>query len=115
MGAGRRWRYTCAELFNRAGNALCPCIGGMVGNCVGEAVGGRVAEEFGEEINDMEQQAVDCCGRRRVNKLNEMTMKALGYGPEETCICFPCLPASQILLVITIPFYVFNWFKLGGR
>ena len=54
-------------------------------------------------------------GERNVNKLGDMTMTAFGYSDQEVCICCPCLPASQVLLLITVPFYVFNWMKLGKR
>ena len=54
-------------------------------------------------------------GERNVNKLGHMTMTAFGYSDQEVCICCPCLPASQVLLLITVPFYVFNWMKLGNN
>ena len=48
-------------------------------------------------------------GRRNVNKLGDMTMTAFGYSDQEVCVCCPCLPASQVLLFIAVPFYFFNW------
>eukprot|EP00092_Neocalanus_flemingeri_P053384 GFUD01062720.1.p1 GENE.GFUD01062720.1~~GFUD01062720.1.p1 ORF type:complete len:227 (+),score=61.19 GFUD01062720.1:2-682(+) len=46
-----------------------------------------------------------------MNKLGDMSMTAFGYSDSEVCVCFPCLPASQVLLVITVPFFFFNMAK----
>ena len=40
-------------------------------------------------------------------------MSSFGYSDSETCICCPCLTASQVLLFITVPFFGFNLYKLG--
>ena len=51
-------------------------------------------------------------GKRNVDKIGDIALTATGFSEEEVCVCCPCLPASQLLLVIAIPFLVFNWYKL---
>ena len=41
-------------------------------------------------------------GQRNVDKLGEITQTALGYSKEEECVCCPCLPASQTLIIIML-------------
>ena len=41
-------------------------------------------------------------GQRNVDKLGEITQTALGYSQEEECVCCPCLPASQTLIIIML-------------
>ena len=36
-----------------------------------------------------------------------------GYGEREECLCCPCLTASQALLFTTVPFFIFNFYKLS--
>jgi len=40
-------------------------------------------------------------------------MTAFGYSESEVCVCLPCLPASQVLLFLTVPFFIFNFIKMG--
>ena len=82
---------------------------------VGEMVGEKAMDKTG--ISEMVTKAGDklapVIGRRNVNKLGDMTMTAFGYSDSEVCVCCPCLPASQVLLVITVPFFFFNLVKFG--
>ena len=51
-------------------------------------------------------------GKRNVDKIGDIALTATGFSEEEVCVCCPCLPASQLLLVIALPFLIFNWYKL---
>jgi len=116
QGTRKAGAYGGSELGSRLGGAVGPpIIGGIVGSLAGEVVGEKVVKETGvdKKVKEAGDQLAGVIGRRQVNKLGEMTMSAFGYGDQETCICCPCLPASQVLLFLTVPFYVFNWYKLG--
>ena len=109
--------YGCSELGSQIGGAVGPpVIGSLVGTLVGEMIGEKTMDKTG--VNEMVSKAGDklvpVIGRRNVNKLGDMTMTAFGYGDSEVCVCCPCLPASQVLLVVTIPFFFFNLIKFGN-
>jgi len=59
-----------------------------------------------KKVKEAGDQLAGVIGRRQVNKLGEMTMSAFGYGDQETCICCPCMPASQVLLFLTVPLHL---------
>lgn len=108
--------YGGSELGSIIGGAVGPpVIGGIIGNLVGEKVGESVINRTG--INKFASRTGDklssVVGRDNVNKMGEITLTALGYSDTEECVCCPCLPASQVLLVLSIPFFFFNWYKLG--
>ena len=66
-----------------------------------------------EKVTEAGDRLADVIGKRNVDKLGDIAMTSFGYSDSETCICCPCLPASQILLFITVPFFGFNLYKLG--
>lgn len=115
-GTRKAGAYGGSELGSRLGGAVGPpIIGGIVGNLVGERLGEKVLVDTGvdKKVTEAGDKLAGVIGRRQVNKLGDMSMTAFGYGDQETCICCPCLTASQTLLFITVPFYFFNWVKLG--
>lgn len=81
-----------------------PIVGGIVGNIVGEKLGEKSAVKLG--INDAAQgisnDLAKVVGQRNVDKMGQITLTALGYSNEEECVCCPCLPASQTLLIIML-------------
>ena len=79
-----------------------PVIGGMVGNVVGEKMGEKYANKLGldEAAGRVRDDLAKVAGKSNVDKLGEITLTALGYSTEEECVCLPCCPASQILLII---------------
>jgi len=91
-----------------------PIIGNIVGNLVGEKVGESVIESTGidKKVGKAGDALSDVIGKRNVDKIGDIALTATGYSEEEVCVCCPCLPASQLLLVIAIPFLIFNWYKL---
>jgi len=108
--------YGGSELGSMLGGAVGPpIIGSIVGNLAGEVVGAKAIKDTGidKKVSEAGDKLAGVIGQRNVNKLGDMTMTAFGYSDQEVCVCCPCLPASQVLLLITVPFYVFNWFKLS--
>lgn len=108
--------YGGSELGSIVGGAVGPpVIGGIIGNLVGEKVGEKAIRETG--LDEVAAKTGDklskVVGRDNVEKLGEITLTAFGYSDTEECVCCPCLPASQILLFLTVPFYFFNIYKLG--
>ena len=91
-----------------------PIIGNIVGNLVGEKVGEKAIHRTGidEKVTETGDKLAEIIGKRNVDKLGDVALQSLGYGEREECLCCPCLPASQVLLFITVPFFVFNWYKL---
>ena len=86
-------------------------MGGIVGERLGEkgmensglgAKVGRARDRLGQQIGD-----------DNVDKLGEITLVALGYSEDETCLCCPCLPRSQIMLMVMFAFSIFIWYRLG--
>jgi len=113
---GKAGAYGGSELGSLIGGKVGPpVIGSIVGNLVGEKVGEKAIHKTGidEKVTEAGDKLAGVIGRRNVDKLGDMTMTAFGYSDSEVCICCPCLPASQVLLFITVPFFVFNWYKLG--
>jgi len=113
---GKAGAYGGSELGSLIGGKVGPpVIGNIVGNLVGEKIGEKAINEtgIGEKVTEAGDKLAGVIGRRNVDKLGDMTMTAFGYSDSEVCICCPCLPASQILLFITVPFFFFNWYKLG--
>jgi len=108
-------KYGGGEAGSALGGLCCPVIGNIIGNCVGEKVGEKVMVETGldKKVTQGGVKLAGVIGRRNVNKAGEIAMTAFGYAETETCVCCPCLPASQILLVLAIPFFFFNFYKLG--
>ena len=94
-----------------------PVIGSMIGTLVGEMVGDTTMDTKG--LNNVFSKAGDklapVVGKSNVNKIGDITMTALGYSESEVCVCCPFLPASQILLVVTVPFFIFNLIKFGNN
>jgi len=92
-----------------------PVIGGIVGNIVGEKMGEKAAGKTGisRAAGQMSDDLAQVVGQRNVDKMGEITMTALGYSNEEECVCCPCLPASQTLLIIMLLFFGFNCYRLG--
>ncbi|XP_059093915.1 uncharacterized protein LOC131888962 [Tigriopus californicus] len=113
--AQRAGGYGGSEVGSLVGNAVGPpIIGGIIGNLVGDKVGqkaigktglDRAAGQFHEDLSKV-------VGEDRANKVGDMVGTALGFAESERCLCCPCMPASQILFFIMIPFYVFNWYRL---
>lgn len=92
-----------------------PVIGGIVGGIVGEVVGADAVSKIGldekaKKVNDKMERVI---GKRNAEKVSEITMTALGYSITETCICCPCLPASQIMYFVVLAFLCFNCYRLG--
>ena len=81
-----------------------PVIGGIIGTVVGEKVGEKAAGRFGlaETAGNVSDDLAKVVGKRNVDKMGEITLTALGYSSEEECVCFPCMPASQILFLIML-------------
>ena len=46
---------------------------------------GRARDKLGEQI-----------GTENVDKMGEIALVALGYAEDETCLCCPCMPRSQV-------------------
>ncbi len=65
-------------------------------------MGEKSATKFGinEAAENLSDDLAKVVGRRNVDKMGEITLTALGYSQEEECICCPCLPASQTLLIV---------------
>jgi len=113
---GKAGAYGGSELGSLIGGKVGPpIIGGIVGNIVGEKYGEKAIHKTGldDKVTEAGDKLAGVIGRRNVDKLGDMTMTAFGYSDSEVCICCPCLPASQVLLFITVPFFFFNWYKLG--
>jgi len=113
---GKAGAYGGSEVGSRIGGAVGPpIIGGIIGNLVGEKVGEKAIHKTGidEKVTEAGDKLADVIGKRNVDKLGDIAMTSFGYSDSETCICCPCLPASQILLFITVPFFGFNLYKLG--
>ena len=84
-----------------------------------------------DKVTEAGDQLAGVIGKRNVDKLGDIVMTSFGYSESETCLCCPCLPASQVkqlysifylyerfydtkvLLLITVPFFIFNFYKLG--
>jgi len=108
--------YGGSELGSMLGGAVGPpIIGNIIGNLVGEKVGEKAIRETGmdEAMGKAGDKLSGVIGRERVEKIPEITLTALGYSENEECVCCPCLTASQVLLFIAIPFFFFNFYKLG--
>ena len=105
-----------SELGSIVGGALGPpIIGSYIGSLVGEKVGEKVINETGlnEFATRTGDKLSDVIGRNNVKKMHEITLSALEYSETEECVCCPCLPASQVLLFLTVPFFLFNCYTLG--
>jgi len=113
---GKAGAYGGSELGSMLGGAVGPpIIGSVVGNLLGEKVGERAINETGidKKVSEAGDQLAGLIGKRNVDKLGDIAMTSFGYGEREECVCCPCLPASQVLLFITVPFFVFNCYKLS--
>ena len=44
-------------------------------------------------------QLAGVIGKRNVDKLGDIVMTSFGYSESETCLCCPCLPASQVMII----------------
>ena len=78
-------------------------------------MGEKAIHETGidDKVTEAGDKLAGVIGKRNVDKLGDIAMTSLGYSDSETCLCCPCLPASQVLLFITLPFFGFNCYKLG--
>jgi hypothetical protein len=85
-----------------------PIIGGVIGNIVGERFGEKAARKVGLDgaAGRISDDLASVVGQKNVDKMGEITLTALGYSNEEECVCCPCIPASQSLLIIMILFVV---------
>jgi len=92
-----------------------PVIGGIIGNVVGEQVGEDVIKKYGldDKAEKASKQMERVIGKKNTEKASEIVMTALGYSISEKCICFPCLPASQLLSFIVLALFCFNCFRLS--
>ena len=118
QASGKAGAYAGSEIGSQIGGLVGPpVIGSMVGTLVGEMVGDTTMDKTG--LNKIFSKAGDklvpVVGKRNVNKIGDITMTALGYSESEVCVCCPFLPASQILLVVTVPFFIFNLIKFGNN
>jgi len=116
--ASKSGAYGGAELGSMVGGAVGPpIIGGIVGTLVGEMVGEKAIQDMGldRKVAGAGDSLAGVIGERNVNKVGDIVLTAFGYSDQEVCVCCPCLPASQVLLVLTLPFFLFNWIKLGER
>ena len=113
---GKAGAYGGSEIGSRIGGAVGPpIIGGIIGNLVGERVGEKAIHKTGidEKVTDAGDRLAGVIGKRNVDKIGDIAMTSLGYSESETCICCPCLPASQVLLFMTLPFFGFNIYKMS--
>ena len=49
-----------------------------------------------EKVTEAGDQLAGVIGKRNVDKLGDIVMTSFGYSDSETCLCCPCLPASQV-------------------
>ena len=113
---GKAGAYGGSELGSLVGGAVGPpIIGSIVGNLVGEKVGEEAINKtgIGEKATEAGDKLAGVIGKRNVDKLGDVALQSFGYGEREECVCCPCLTASQVLLFITVPFFVFNCYKLN--
>ena len=104
-----------SELGSIVGGAVGPpIIGSIIGNLVGEKIGEKAINETGlnKFATRTGDKLSDVIGRNNVEKMHEITLGVLGFGETEECVCCPCLSASQVLLVLVVPFFFFNCYKL---
>ena len=116
QATGKAGAYGGSELGSMLGGAVGPpIIGSVIGNLVGEKVGEEAINETGldKKVSKAGDQLAGVIGKRNVDKLGDIALTSFGYGEREECVCCPCLPASQVLLFITVPFFVFNFYKLS--
>jgi len=108
--------YGSSEVGAMLGGAVGPpIVGGIVGGIVGERLGEKGSTRFGitETAGQVSNDLAKVVGQKNVDKMGEITLTALGYSEEEECVCCPCLPASQSLLIIMCLFFGFNWYRIG--
>ena len=105
--------YGGGELGSVIGNSLC-CCGGIIGNCIGEKYGEKAVENSGlnKKVGKARNKLGNVIGDENVDKAGEIALTAFGYGDDQYCACFPCMPSSQILLFIMFAFYIYNWYRL---
>lgn len=106
--------YGGAELGSAVGNSICCCCGGIIGNCIGEKYGERAVNRSGlqERAGKIRNKVGNVIGEENVDKAGEIALTAFGYGDDQFCACFPCMPSSQILIFIMFAFYIYNWYRL---
>ena len=51
-----------------------------------------------EKVTEAGDQLAGVIGKRNVDKLGDIVMTSFGYSDSETCLCCPCLPASQVTI-----------------
>ena len=51
-----------------------------------------------EKVTEAGDQLAGVIGKRNVDKLGDIVMTSFGYSDSETCLCCPCLPASQVIM-----------------
>jgi hypothetical protein len=92
-----------------------PIIGGVIGNIVGERFGEKAARKVGLDgaAGRISDDLASVVGQKNVDKMGEITLTVLGYSNEEECVCCPCIPASQSLLIIMILLFGFNCYRIG--
>ena len=113
---GKAGAYGGSELGSMLGGAVGPpVIGSVVGNLVGERVGEKAINKTGidKKVSEAGDQLAGVIGKRNVDKVGDIALTSFGYSESEECLCCPCLTASQILLFTTVPYFVFNCYKLS--
>jgi len=114
--ANKAGAYGGSEVGALIGGAVGPpVIGGIVGNLVGERLGERAVGETGldKKVGAARDKAGRVIGTENVDKLGEITLVALGYSDDETCLCCPCINRSQIMLIVMFTYSLFIWYRLG--
>jgi len=114
--ANKAGAYGGSEVGALIGGAVGPpVIGGIVGNIVGERLGEKAVGETGldKKVGRARDKLGNVIGNDNVDKLGEITLVALGYADDETCLCCPCIARSQIMLIIMFTFSIFIWYRLG--
>ena len=116
QAAAKAGAYGGSEVGALIGGAVGPpVIGGIVGNLVGEKLGEKAVDKtgIGSRVGRARDKLGNVIGNENVDKVGEITLVALGYADDETCLCCPCMAASQLMLFVMISFSIFIYYRLG--
>ena len=82
---------------------------------MGERLGEKGMENsgLGAKVGRARDKLGDQIGHDNVDKMGEIALVALGYSEDETCICCPCMPKSQLMLFVMTAFSIFIWYRMG--
>jgi len=114
--ANKAGAYGGSEIGSKVGGMVGPpIIGGIAGNIIGEKLGEKAVQNTGitRRVGQARDDLADVIGEKQVDKLGEITLVALGYSEDETCVCCPCMPRSQIMFFVMVAFSIFTWYRLG--